>query len=86
MWEAVEPDEKTPLADNCVVVSAEGDCNSLMAGGDFDGDLDMISFNTTLVDLARATQKAVEDSEWLQVEKARPYPSSAKDILITTYT
>ena len=32
VWEAVAPPEGALLEDNCVVVSAEGDCNSNMAG------------------------------------------------------
>ena len=32
VWEAVAPPEGAPLEDNSVVVPAEGDCNSNMAG------------------------------------------------------
>ena len=59
-------------ANDCVVVSAKGDCNTLMAGGDFDGDLNMLSFNTDLIELAEATAEAVERSDWFNIEKACP--------------
>ena len=70
VWEAVLPPRGAYLPDHCVVVSAKGDCNTMMAGGDFDGDLNMMSFNKTLVELAEATQQAAENCEWLTIEKA----------------
>ncbi|CAE7592032.1 unnamed protein product [Symbiodinium sp. CCMP2456] len=40
--------------------SDEGHGNTLMAGGDLDGDLVQVSFNEKLIALMRATQAAVE--------------------------
>ena len=41
-----------------------------MAGGDFDGDLNMLSFNEVLLALADATARAVAACGWEAIEKA----------------
>eukprot|EP00435_Cladocopium_sp_Y103_P058304 s663_g20.t1 len=44
-----------------------------MAGGDFDGDLNMLSFNPLLLELAKATAPAVAACGWTAIEEARPH-------------
>ncbi|CAE7464859.1 unnamed protein product [Symbiodinium sp. CCMP2456] len=57
---SVPPPVGVGIADNAVTYSDEGHGNTLMAGGDLDGDLVQISFNEKLIALMRAAQAAVE--------------------------
>ena len=52
------------LANNSVYTSADGDCNC-MAGGDFDGDSNMLSDNPLLVGLVESTDS------WLRGEGSK---------------
>ena len=70
VWEAIEPRADAYLGDDCVNASAAGDCNAFMAGGDFDGDLNMLSFNPVLLALADATAPRVTACGWEAIEKA----------------
>jgi hypothetical protein len=50
----------TGYPDNSVILSAEGYVNSIMAGGDLDGDLNMLMFSPKLVEFLKFTQAGVD--------------------------
>jgi len=60
VFEAELPPPGTWLPYNGFVCAADGWCISLIAGGDFDGDLVMVSFDSTLLKLVADTAAAVE--------------------------
>ena len=69
VWRAASlPDKKKLLENDCVVVSALGDCNS---GGDFDCDLNMVSLYDPWVKLVEMTAEAVDKAEMPDHEKAK---------------
>ena len=70
VWRAVPVDKKLK-EDNCIVVSGLGDCNSNMAGGDFDGDLNMVSFHEDLIKLIEMTADSVDKAKWSDREEAK---------------
>lgn len=53
---AKQPPSWYPLPDNCIVVSAKAWCLSRMAGGDFDGDLVMVTFWQPMIDFVKLTE------------------------------
>jgi hypothetical protein len=52
--------DMTGFADNCVILSSEGYVNSAMAGGDLDGDINMLFFSQKLVEFLKFTQAGVD--------------------------
>ncbi len=61
LWEALEyPDQERTVPDNSIILSTKGHANSRMAGGDQDGDQNMLSFHQGLIDLVKATSAAGE--------------------------
>ena len=51
------PPDFGPIPNNCIVLSGLGKVNSGMAGGDLDGDLNMLWFHAGLVDFLEATER-----------------------------
>ena len=70
LWEALPwPADLEGLAPlDAVLVSREGYGNSRMAGGDYDGDLDMFSFHEDFVEIVRRTETAVRQVPVDQVD------------------
>ena len=65
LWEAMPPPESmTCLPNNTVVCSALGHGISQMAGGDYDGDLVMVTFCEELVSIARETATSVNKFDY----------------------
>eukprot|EP00439_Symbiodinium_sp_Y106_P022061 s2255_g2.t1 len=61
VWTAKElPSDHGAVPNNAVIVSAEGFANSGMAGGDFDGDLNMVCWDPDLIKIVKDTEAAVE--------------------------
>ena len=62
LWEAVAaPETMTCLPNNSVICSALGTGVSKMAGGDYDGDLIMVSFCHELVSFVRETHRSIDN-------------------------
>ncbi|CAE7743159.1 unnamed protein product [Symbiodinium sp. KB8] len=53
---------------NCITLSQHGSVNALLAGGDVDGDLDMISFWPKLVEFLADTEEAVKAWDFKTLE------------------
>ena len=60
VWSAMNVPDGIAGANNCITVSQRGFCNSVLAGGHFDGDLNMISFAQTFLRLVEVTATAVD--------------------------
>ena len=56
---AVEPPTGANLPQNCIILSIRGRINSGMAGGDLDGDKDMFSTWTKLIEFVESTEDGV---------------------------
>ena len=70
IWEAVPlPPDFGPIPDDALIVSQKGWANSRLAGGDFDGDLNMISFDQRLLELVQDTAEPVEAVDVEALEK-----------------
>ena len=54
-FKAVRPPPSAVLPRNAVIFAADGMDITMMAGGDYDGDMVMISFNPQLISLVTAT-------------------------------
>eukprot|EP00435_Cladocopium_sp_Y103_P015084 s2805_g3.t1 len=61
VWEALPwPGELEGLIpEDVVLVSRDGHGNSRMAGGDYDGDLNMFSFDKDFIDIVKATEDKI---------------------------
>ncbi|CAE7823838.1 unnamed protein product [Symbiodinium necroappetens] len=59
IYDAVAPPPFVAVADNAITYSDKGEGNTLMAGGDLDGDHVFISFWKKLVELVKLTQPSV---------------------------
>ncbi|CAE7705479.1 unnamed protein product, partial [Symbiodinium necroappetens] len=59
IYEAVLPPPFVAVADNAITYSDKGHGNTLMAGGDLDGDHVMVAFWCKLVDIMERTQSCV---------------------------
>lgn len=67
---AVVPASLGLLPDNCLVLSRHSKVNSGMAGGDLDGDLNMITFAKDVVSLVEHTEAAVKAMDVDSVEES----------------
>ena len=61
LQEAIMPPNLRLLPSNCLVLSRHGRVNSRMAGGDLDGDLNMVTFSSDIIGFLEDTESSVRE-------------------------